>query len=301
MDDIERVKDRLANIESVEPIITSMRTIAAGGWRLALRRVQASRLYVESLSGVMATLLPHVGMQQLQRAHVVQAPPTPRRPAMVVIASERGLCGAYNEVVLSGAERLIDQQRTRSETVRIITLGARAKAHFQARGVDIYMARSMPVTRVPSFELTQELGAALIALIEDGTIDAVYLVYSPYQAAITRPPIAQRWLPIDASMLPSQSGDWPPPVIETDMRVLFGETMASWTDVRLYQLIMEASASEQAARFRSMDAASTNLKRMIEELTLSYHMARQHAITMEMLDLVAGSGVLRGPTGRQRT
>jgi len=298
MDDIERVKDRLANIQGVEPIITSMRTIAAGGWRLALRRLQASRLFVENLSGVLATLLLHVGPSQLKRAHVVESPPTPRRPAMVVVASERGLCGAYNEIVLSGAEGLVAQQQLRSETVRIITLGARAEAHFRTHDIEPYMARSMPVTRVPSFEMVQELAEMLIDLMDRGEIDAVYVVYSPYQAALTLPPIAQRWLPVDASMLPSHSGEWPPPIIETDPAVLFGETIGSWIGVRLYQLIMEASASEQAARFRSMDAASTNLKRMIEELTLNYHMARQHAITMEMLDLVAGSGVLRGPSGR---
>lgn len=300
MEDIERIKERLENIQSVEPIITSLRTIAAGGWQLALRRVRASERYMKNLSEVLATLLRYLSPARLDPVLVSRNGAPPRKAMMVVIASERGLCGSFNEMVLSGAEHLIAQQQLRSEQILVTTLGSRAEVHFRTRNRDLFMTYPLPVTRVPSFEFVCDMGQTLLAPLYSNEIDAIYVVYSPYKATLTLPPISSRWLPIDVGMLPGKSGGWLQPIIETDKEVLFERAIEEWIFVRLFQLVMESVASEQAARFRAMDAASSNLERIIGELTLSYHTARQHAITMEMLDLVSGAGILRGPRGRQK-
>lgn len=298
MEDIERIKERLDNIRSVEPIITSLRTIAAGGWRLALRRLGATRQYVEHLREVLAVLVPHVGPEELQRSHVAVQPASPRRPAVLVMASERGLCGAFNDIVIEGAERLIAQQQLQAEEVLLITLGARATSYFRGRGRHLLMAESLPVTRVASLDLVQELGTNLTDLLDRGEVDAIQVVFSPYRGTSTAAPVMRRWLPVDAASLPNASVAWPQPIIETEPSVLFQGAIQAWALAQLYEMVMESAASEQSARFRAMDSASSNLAKVIEELTLAYHSARQHAITMEMLDLVAGSGILRGPRGR---
>lgn len=294
MEDIERIKERLDNIRGVEPIITSLRTIAAGGWRLALRRLGATRQYVEHLREVLSVVVPLVGPAELERNHVVARPAAPRRPAVLVMASERGLCGAFNDIVLEGAERLVAQQQLQAEEVQLITLGARAGNYFRARGRPLLMAESLPVTRVASLTLVQRLAASLMDLLDRGEVDAIQVVFSPYEGAATSPPVMRRWLPVDAAALPNASVAWPQPIIETEPSVLFQSTMQTWAVAQLYQMVMESAASEQSARFRAMDSASTNLAQVIDELTLAYHTARQHAITMEMLDLVAGAGILRG-------
>jgi len=298
VEDIERIRERLENIQSVEPIIGAMRTIAAGGWRLAVRRLQASAQYAENLAAILAALLPRVPRRRLEGAFVALEPTSPRRPAMLVVASERGLCGAFNDIVLEGAERLIAQQQLQSEEVQVITLGSRAEAHFLQRGYTVLLARPLPVTRVASFEMVRSLAVTLQELLSNKTVDAIDVVSSPYRAGITLPPTSRRWLPIDASTLPGKPLRWLPPIIETDKEALFARAMDEWTVVQFFRLVMESAASEQNARFRAMDAATSNLQRLIEELTLSYHVARQHAITMEMLDLVAGSGILRGSRRR---
>ena len=293
MEDIERIKTRLDNIQSVEPIITSLRTIAAGGWRLSLRNTQASRQYVDHLSRILAPLLPRMSAAALHKAHVHAEDTQPQRPLMLVIASERGLCGAFNEVVLDGADQLIAQQQVRSETVLVATLGSRATAHFRSSGRELHSEHALPVTRVASFELVREIGKGLMADLEGREIDAVYVVFSPYQTATLRSPVSRLWMPIEPSSLPDQVSDVDAPIIASDRGDLFARALEEWTYTRLYQFVMESAASEQAARYRAMEAASGNLARIIDELTLSYHAARQHAITMEMLDLVAGAGILQ--------
>ncbi len=297
MQDIERIKERLENIRSVEPIISSLRTVAAGGWQQALRRVRASQEYVDNLSAVLAALLNQVGPGALRRGEqatlVASGTAAPRRALMVVMASERGLCGAFNDMVLAGAQMLIAQQQIQSEQVAIMTLGARAEAFFRRQGRSLYATRPLPMTRVASLAMVRDLGTTLLGALYAGEFDAVYAVYSPYHSGMVAPPVSERWLPVDRASLPSRSDEWLQPIIETDPHALLAQALEEWALVRLYQFVMESTASEQSARFRAMDNASTNLARLIDELTLTYHTARQHAITMEMLDLVAGSGILR--------
>lgn len=296
MEDIERIRERLENIQSVEPIITSLRTIAAGGWRLAQRRLQATSNYVESLTDILGTLVPLVTEEDLGQARVVRGA-SPRRPLMLVIASERGLCGSFNEMVTRGAERLITQQQVRSDQVHVATLGARATAFFRARGHPLLFSRELPITRVASLGLVRDLADELVDLVSAGEVDAIYTVHMPYRAGAMPDPVSRLWLPVDAAALPQAAAEWPQPVIESDPRLLFLRAIQEWMLASLFQVVMESAASEQSARFRAMDNASSNLTRLIEELTLGYHSARQHAITMEMLDLVAGTGVLRRSRG----
>lgn len=299
MEDIERIKDRLGNIQSVEPIITSLRTIAAGGWRLSMRRLGGCRDYVETLAQVIAMLFPALPDAVLQRSHLYRQAPPPRRALMLVIASERGLCGAFNDTVLDGADRLIAQQQLQSNEVSIVTLGSRAERHFRRQGRTPRLAVPLPVTRVADSNLIRELGESLLSFLESGEVDAVYVIHAVYKATGLEPPVSHRWLPVDASLLPLRATAWPEPVIETEPQALFQRAVQEWIYGQLYLYAMESAAAEQSARFRAMDAASANLARIIDELTLSYHTARQHAITMEMLDLTAGSGILRGPQGRR--
>lgn len=298
MEDIERIKDRLENIRGIEPIISSLRTIAAGSWTSALRRLQGCREFSENLLEVIADVWSLAPPSLTKQLHFYSDPPPLNSVLLLVIASERGLCGAFNETVLKGADAIVAQQRLRTEQVSIATLGARATAHYEQRGAPLARSFALPVTRLPTFAQVREIGAELEEMLDTGEIDAIDVVYAPYSPGETTPPLAARWLPISTQELPARIDHWPQPVIETDPAILFERSARQWSAVRLYQLVTESAASEHAARYRSMDAATTNITNMIEELTQSYHTARQHAITMEMLDLVAGSGILRKPTGQ---
>jgi len=294
MADLEAIKSRLANIESVEPIISSMRTIAAGGWRQALRRQQATSQYVEHLSDVLGALLRQVDLNSIAHIALRPIPVRPTTSLILVIAAERGLCGSFNDTVLQGAQPLIAQERLRHSRVLLATLGSRAEAFFRARDQDLHLSEPLPVTRVASLELANDLASNLMAGYRGGSIDTISVIYSPYRAARVEPPVLRRWLPVDIEALPTQTAAWPGPIIETPPKELLERALDDWIHARFFQFVIESAASEQAARFRAMENASGNMKDMIAELTLSYHSARQNEITMQMLDLTAGSGILAG-------
>jgi F-type H+-transporting ATPase subunit gamma len=296
VEDIERIKERLDNIGGIQPIISSLRTIAAGSWHGALRRLQGLREMAASLLEVLADVRPYVPAPLAAQCHFLPEPPLLNTSLVLVIASERGLCGSFNETVLKGAETIIAQQQLRASHVAVATLGARATAHFERAGASLARSFALPVTRLPSFQLVSEIGAELEQMLNAGEVDAIDVVYAPYTGGEALAPVAARWLPISTAELPPRIDHWPEPTIETDPTQLFERSARQWSAVRFYELVTESAASEHAARFRSMEAASANLANLIEELTQSYHAARQHAITMEMLDLVAGSGILRKPT-----
>lgn len=298
MEDIERIKRQLTNIQSVEPIITSVRTIAAGSWRLALSRLQACDRYLEHLKEVIGALLPP-GSVLPHRRDVSRAPVSPRRPLMLVIASERGLCGAFNETVLSGARAIIELQELRSDRVLVAALGRKAETHL-SQAHDLFRSYPLPVTQIASLAMVRDMGRDLAAAFYAGEVDAVYVVYSPHRAGETLAPISHLWLPIDTLSLGDKSLVWPEPIVATDSRVLLDEVIEEWISAQLFHSVVESAASEQGARFRAMDAASTNLNELVEELSLRFHSARQHMITMEMLDLVAAAGMLSGRTASKR-
>jgi F-type H+-transporting ATPase subunit gamma len=213
----------------------------------------------------------------------------------LVLASERGLCGAFNDLVLSGAKDMIDARREVVGDVRLATFGRRAEVFFRDRDYELFLTYSASIAAVPSFQRVREIANRLLDALQEGTIDAVDVIYSPYKSGATMEPVSRRWLPLERRARPETSAEWPQPIVETDERGLFQRTMREWIVCGLYQIFMESTASEQAARFRAMDNAEDNLERMVDELTQRYHSARQHAITMEMLDLIAGSGLLEGP------
>lgn len=295
MEDLKGLRERLDNIESVRPIVGSLHTIATGGWRVALSRMESSSRYVEILEDVLAVLLPHMSSETLEQAHVSADEEEPRRILALILASEGGLCGAFNELVLSGAEEMVEEWRSEVEDIRIATFGKRAETYFRSRDYELFAAYSSSLAAVPTFQRVREIGDGLLESLERDVIDAIDVIYSPYKSGTTMEPVARRWLPLERNALPEAAMGWLQPIIETDEKALFQRAMREWIFCRLYQIFMESTASEQMARFRAMDNAQDNLERMVEDLTQRYHSARQHAITMEMLDLIAGSGLLEGP------
>lgn len=288
MEDLERIRARLDNVQDIEPLLAALRTIAASSWHLARARMATARAFEAELAQILQSLKPRLP----ESLWLVQAREPVETVGLLVIASERGLCGNFNDVLLQGAEQYVAETQQQGYRVELMTLGARAEQHFHRRGLEPLWVESLPVTRIASLDLARRLLLRLQEGYDARHYDRLDIVYMPYRRGFVTKALLAPLLPVKPPVLEESAPVWPAPLIDADPQAIFRQTMAQWALASMYRCLIESAASEQSARFRMLDGASDNSQRLIGELTANYHVARQHAITMELLDLASGAGLL---------
>ena len=290
MADQEGIQSRLNNIRSVEPILEAMRTISLGSWQAAMHRHYFLGRYSERLARTLRTLAPRLGTRGRRRSHreagAVEA---------LVIGSERGLCGAYNSTLIQFAEEVLAGYEAAGRVVYLAALGGRAKRGLERSGRAPDWFHPLPMTSLPPVDLAHELTAAWLRRYEAYELDAVYVIYQDYRDSRLYEPVVTRLVP---PSLPALSGGdapaWPSPYVDADPVSLYRRLVRLWTVSEMYRILLSSTAAEHSTRFQLMEGATQNTQRLTQELTLALHAVRQRAITAEMLDLVAGAGMLGG-------
>jgi F-type H+-transporting ATPase subunit gamma len=300
MESIEQIRDRLDNIRGIEPIITALRAIALSTLQGALRRLENVTLYHAQLHQVRRLLLSH---GESQPAHPGQETAVDGRGcgrcALLIVGNQRGLCGPFASTVVAAAEATLARLQAAEPGedpigVEVMVLGEHARREVHRRGLEAAWEGALPVTSVPSSEMAAELAATGLRRYEAGELDAFYATYNRYLGAGRYEPRTVTLIPLSPMGQPEAKPPWPPPVIETDLHSLYNRVRTQLAALSFYQVLLESTAAEQSARFQLMDGASENSRRLIEELTLTYHTARQEAVTGEMLELAVSAGLVQG-------
>lgn len=288
---IEEIQARLGNIRSVEPILGAMRTISLGSWQAALRRKDSVLAYAEGLLQILPHLVP-----LLDRASTWPnvGPDTPDTAALIVIGSERGLCGAYNSSLVRYVEQELERFRGKGIEIELQVLGARVGRMIDRAGYEIAVQRSLPMTSLPPNALAAELTRTLLRRYEVFELDAVYIAYHTYHNSTTYEPTTIRLIPPPLPSPEETASQWPAPYVDTDPVRMYIRLIVLWTTTELYRILLDAAASEHSARYQLMEGATQNTQRLIDELTQALQAARQEAITNEMIELAAGAGLVGG-------
>jgi F-type H+-transporting ATPase subunit gamma len=285
--DQEGIETRLRNIRSVEPILEAMRTISMGSWQAALNRHHGLGRYSEALAGMLAVLAPR--LSGYRSAH---KPSRARSVEALVIGSERGLCGAFNSSLVQFAEELLDEYTGRYQGVHVAVLGSRAQRSLLRVGRAPDRFRPLPMTAVPSVELANELTQDWLRRYEGREIDAVYVIYNAYLNSRLYEPSVTRLIPPSLPAILRGTPSWPAPYVDADPVVLYRRLARLWTVSEMYRILLSSAAAEHSTRYQLMEGATQNTQRLTQELTLALQSVRQRAITAEMLDLVAGAGMI---------
>jgi F-type H+-transporting ATPase subunit gamma len=288
---IEAIKARLSNIRSVEPILGAMRTISLGSWQSALKRKARVLSYADRLLTLLPALIPHLDRRRAwrwQRGTTTSAP-----VAVVVIGSERGLCGSFNSTLVRYVEEELDRFAAKSQ-VELHTLGARVTRALQRLDYEIASSRSLPMAALPTSDLAIEWTRNWLARYEAREIDAVHLIYNTYRHSALYQPIAVRLIPPPVPSSREDSASGSPPYVDTDPMALLVRVIVLWTSTELYRILLDSASAEHSARYQLMEGATQNSSRLIDELTLALQVARQEAITAEMLELASGAGLIGG-------
>ncbi len=298
MADIERVQSRLGNIRTVEPILGALRTISLGNWQAALKQHRSLQAYAARLQALLPALMPYLSARQrgsARRRAGEAAMGQPGRVLLVVIGSERGLCGRFNAAVVERAQAHRAAQLAAGGAVQLGVLGGRAARLLERAGQAIMWRESVAATALPLFEPALRRTRAWLASYEAGELDAVDLVYNAYRGPGQYAPQVLRLIPPEAPPLAAGVADsalWPPPIVETDPMALYARVLEQWTALTFYATLLDAAAAEHATRFQLMEAATQNAERLIEDLTQELQAIRRQAITREMQELAAGAGLL---------
>ena len=292
---LKEVRNRIKSVQSTQQITKAMKMVSAAKLRRAQDAIIQMRPYARKLQEMLSNIVSNAdgGNSGMQLA--VERPI--ERVLLIVITSDRGLCGAYNANIQKLARFTIDEKysaQMKKGNVAIWGIGKKGCEFFQKRGFKVntsYRETFMHLT----FPNVQSCAQAAVAAFQAKEFDVVELVYSEFKNAATQIFKVERFLPI-----PKSAPELGKKSIKADfifvpaIDVIIAELMPKILNTQLYKAVLDSNASEHGARMTAMDKASENANEIIKSLKISYNRARQAAITTELTEIVSGAAALNG-------
>lgn len=295
-----QLKGRIRSVRNTRKITRTMELVATSKLKRAQDRVVAARPYSEALREVMADLVtPELAQQfPLLRQPKAAAQGGPRRAAVILITSNRGLAGAFNANLIKEARRRIEQLEAEGLTVDLYGVGKKGIGFFK------YLGRTLAAERQdigdrPTAEHAEEIAAPLIAAYEAGELASVDLVQARFLSAIQTPPATVRILPVETGgpaggRAGGQAKRAVNYILAPSAEAILEQLLPLYVRNAVYRGLVETVASEHGARRTAMKNATDNAGELIQILTRTYNRQRQAQITQEIAEIVGGAAALQG-------
>jgi F-type H+-transporting ATPase subunit gamma len=288
---LKEVRKRISSVKSTQKITRAMKMVSAAKLRRAQDNIVAARPFAAGLQEIVAQIAANAGPEP----HPFMVKRTVRNPVIVVLTSDRGLCGGFNSNACRTAQRSISEGMA-SQSIdgyRLAIVGKKGREHFSRRNFEI-ASTFAGVTNETAGDRAQEIALAVSALFLDGAVDGVRLVYNEFRSAVSQQIVTEQLLPIEATHV---DDDQNPPAdfaCEPGITEILTTLLPQYLQSRIHRALLESIASEFGARMTAMENATKNAKDMIERLSLAYNRARQAAITKELMEIVSGAEALKG-------
>jgi len=281
---LKALRKRIGTVRSTQQITKAMKMVAAAKLRRAQEAAERARPY----TGKLAEMLGAVAAGVEPEAHPLLARRPERRIDLLVLSSDRGLCGGYNANLFRFAE---DFTRKRGEVeTALVVVGRKGLDYYRRRARRIVVNR-VGILGTPVPALAGDLAAELTRRFTEGETDAVYLVYTAFRSVISQVPTVVPLLPVASPTDAEPAVDY---IFEPERPELLARLLPRYVEAQIIQALLEAIASEHGARMTAMDNATRNAGDMIAKLTLSMNRARQATITKELMEIVSGAEALKG-------
>ncbi|MCU1380526.1 MAG: synthase gamma chain [Acidimicrobiales bacterium] len=283
----ERIlRRRIKSVQSTKKITKAMELISASRIVKAQQRVAAARPYSEQITAVIGNLAAAgAGLSSplLQQRDVV------RTVAYVVITSDRGLAGAYNSNVIRSAERAVRAAQAEGKETRLVVIGKKAEKYFRFRKMPLE-ASWQGMTDTPTYEDARKVATFVTEKFVSGEYDQVELIYTQFLSLGTQRVVNRRFMPLESTAIEAAaagpSADYE---FEPDPGLILERLLPRYAEARLFAALLDASASEHAARQRAMKSATDNAEELITKLSRVMNRARQDAITTEIMEIISGA------------
>jgi F-type H+-transporting ATPase subunit gamma len=291
---IRVLRRRIRSTQSIKKITRAMELIATSRIVKARTRVQESRPYAEQITAVLTELASNSALDH----PLLVEKENPQRAAVLVVTSDRGQAGGYNNNVLKEAEGLYSLLREEGKEPVIYVIGRKGVNYYRFRKREIKESWT-GFSEQPSYPDAAEAARVLVEAFmadddDENSVDELHLVYTQFKNMVTQVPQARRMAPMVVEYVEDEpSGDIQPLYeFEPDPDALFDALLPKYIGARLFSALLESAASESANRQRAMKAATDNANELIRNLTLESNQARQAQITQEISEIVGGADAL---------
>ena len=288
---LKEVRNRIKSVQSTQQITKAMKMVSAAKLRRAQDAITQMRPYAQKLQEMLGNI---IGSTESNLSMDLAIERPIEKVLVIVITSDRGLCGGYNSNLiklahLTVAEKYKDQLS--KGNVYFLPIGKKGFEHFQKNGFKL-IDNYWNIFSGLSFEKVQLASKYAMEAFAAKEYDAVDVIYSEFKNAATQRFIAEPFLPVKKTV--EESGPKADFIFEPGQDVLIAELMPKILNTQLFKSVLDANASEHGARMTAMDKASDNANELLKSLKISYNRARQAAITTELSEIVSGAAALQG-------
>ncbi|OBK42023.1 F0F1 ATP synthase subunit gamma [Mycobacterium sp. 1245111.1] len=294
---LRELRGRIRSAGAIKKITKAQEMIATSRIGKAQARLNEARPYCVELTRVLTTLAAEAALDH----PLLVENPSPKRAAVLVVSSDRGLCGAYNSGAFRRAEELFSRLRQDGKTPVLYTVGRKAQGYFKFRNWDIEDSWTGFSER-PSYEDAVKVADSLVSAFMAGRgddesdehdgVDEVHVVYTEFKSMMSQSVGAHRIAPMVVEYVEDDNEPKTLYSFEPDATTLFDAMLPRYLTTRVYAALLESAASELASRQRAMKSASDNADDLIKSLTLEANRERQAQITQEISEIVGGANAL---------
>jgi F-type H+-transporting ATPase subunit gamma len=301
---LKAIRKRISSVKSTQKITRAQKMVAGARLTRAQQRISALRPYALKTAQVLADVVGQ-GSEEDAVASENEHPLLQRRAEktvlLLVITSDRGLCGAFNTNILRAASRIWREREAAGQSVKIVTIGR--------KGRDFFRRRNAPVLEVLSgvwdkldIEQARSVARKVLTPFMQGEVDSVYIVYNEFKSAMSQKVVAEPLIPLQqpapaAAPAPehaeAEHDSKPEFLFEPNRKALLDSLVPIYIEVSILRALFESQASELGSRMTAMESATKKAAEMIGKYTLIYNRARQAAITTELMEIIGGAEALR--------
>ena len=289
MPTLRDIKRRIKAVHSTSKITKAMKMVAASKFRKAQQRMFELRPYADRMNSVLSSL---AGGAESE-IHPLLAVRPRQKVDIIVLTSDRGLCGAFNSNILRAASKHISHLQKEGFEVNVSAIGRKAVDYFKRRNVSLKKSWTGISGRI-SYANPQEIATDIIERYTNEATDEIILAYNEFKSVAAQKVVVTRLLPLASIEAAAETLPVFNFIYEPSKEDIFNNLLPKNVEIQVFRALLESQASEEAARMSAMENATKAANDMINSLTLQFNKARQASITRELMDIVGGVEALKG-------
>jgi len=287
----KEIRTKIKSVQNTRKITKAMEMVAASKMRKAQERMRAARPYSEKIRRLAANLS-QASVTEYRHPFLVKTASN-KRVGLIIVTTDKGLCGGLNTNILRQALTSIRQwEQDGASEIRVTCIGNKGLGFMQRLGAKV-VSHATHLGDTPHLEKLIGPIKVMVDAFQNGELDAIHLAYTQFVNTMRQEPVMEQLLPLTGERLGTPEGHWDY-LYEPDARVVIDDLLVRYVEGLIYQAVAENMASEQSARMVAMKAATDNAGNVIKELQLVYNKARQAAITKEISEIVGGAAAIAG-------